>query len=115
MALRTKPTVRFKRFTPAIMTLLNTLYACDLGKLVGQPEDLVITSANDSQHGPQSRHGKDEALDLRSKTFADETAKNLFRAHLARQLGPRFTVLYEAPGTEKQHFHCQPKKGTTYP
>jgi|SRR3990167_11011318 len=108
-----KPSVRFKRFTPAMMTLLNALYAADLGKVEGQPEDLVITSANDSTHGDGSRHYTDEALDVRSKTFATEQAKDAFRANLTKQLGPKFTVLYEGKGTPNQHFHCQPKKGTT--
>lgn len=110
-----KASVRFKRFTPALMTLLNALYAADLGKLDGQPDDLVITSANDSTHSRFSRHYVDEALDVRSKSFATEQAKRIFRDNLAKQLGPKFTVLYEARGTANEHFHCQPKKGTVFP
>lgn len=109
-----KASVRFKRFTPALMTLLNTLYACDLGKLEGQPADLVITSANDSQHAPNSKHYEDAALDVRSKSFPTLAAKRTFRAHLETQLGPKFRVLYEDHGTPQQHFHCQVRKGVTF-
>ena len=110
-----KTSVRFKRFTPAMMTLLNALYAADVGKVEGQPVNLVITSGNDSQHGARSRHYADEALDVRSKSFADEQAKKVFRDNVAAQLGPKFTVLYEGRGTANEHFHLQPKKGTVYP
>ena len=109
----TKATVRFKRFTPALMTLLNTLYACDLGKLEGQPEDLVITSANDSQHLPTSRHYTNEALDVRCKSFATMAAKRAFRVHLETQLGPKFRVLLEGLGTDNEHFHAQVRKGVS--
>lgn len=110
-----KSSVRFKRFTPAMMALLNTLYAVDLGKLAGQPEDLVITSANDSGHMATSRHYRDEALDVRSKSFASVAAKRAFRAHLEAQLGPQFRVLLEQLGTPNEHFHCQVRKGMTFP
>lgn len=112
--LRCKPSVRFESFTPAMMVMVNTLYACDRGKLEGQPDDLVITSANDSTHGAQSRHYRNEALDLRSKTFAAE-AKEPFRKHLEKQLGPKFRVLFEGKGTANEHFHIQVRKGLTFP
>lgn len=109
-----KPSVRFKRFTPAMMAMLNALYAADLGKIEGQPEDLVVTSANDSTHGPQSKHYADLALDVRSKTFAKE-AREQFRASLERSLGPKFRVLLEDASTANQHFHVQVKRGQTFP
>ena len=110
-----KASVRFKRLTPALMTLLNALYAADRGKVEGQPEDLVITSANDSTHGEFSRHYRDEALDVRSKSFASEQAKKVFRDSLVSQLGQKFTVLYESRGTPNEHLHLQVRKGTTFP
>lgn len=109
-----KPSVRFKRFTPALMTLLNTLYACDLGKLLDQPDDLVITSANDSTHLATSKHYEDAALDIRSKSFPNLAAKRAFRAHLETQLGPKFRVLLEGVGTENEHLHAQVRKGATF-
>lgn len=109
-----KGSVRFKRFTPAVMTILNALYAADLGKLAGQPDDLVITSANDSTHGEDSRHYSDEALDIRSKSFSHQT-KEIFRKSLESNLGPKFRVLFEGKGTDNEHFHAQVKKGAIFP
>ena len=107
-----KSSVRFKRFTPALMTLLNALCATDRSKVDGQPDDLVITSANDSTHAENSRHYIDEALDVRSKTFTSESGKAAFRFNLERFLGPKFRVLHEGMGTPNEHFHIQPRKGT---
>lgn len=109
-----KATVRFKRFTPAMLTLLNALYAADQGRMEGQPADLVITSANDAAHLATSKHYTDQALDVRSKTFATEAAKRDFLVSLRAQLGPQFTVLYEDAGTPNEHFHLQVKKGTVF-
>lgn len=108
-----KANVRFKRITPAMMILLNALYRMDQLKLDGQPDDIVITSANDSKHMAKSRHYTDEALDVRSKTFADEAAKARFVTQLRAQLGTDFTVLYEGKGTPNQHFHVQVRRHVT--
>lgn len=110
-----KSTVRLKRLTPALLTMLNALYAADLEKLVGQPEDLVITSGNDSTHAANSRHYTDEALDVRSKTFINEATKEQFRVTLEANLGPQFRVLHESNGTPNEHYHIQVKKGQTFP
>jgi hypothetical protein len=110
-----KASVRFKRLTPALMEILNTLFAMDQHRAADvQPADLVITSANDSTHGATSRHYRDEAIDVRSKTFP-EGLKGPFRALLEAELGPRFRVLLEDRGTPNEHFHCQVKKGQTFP
>jgi hypothetical protein len=109
-----KASVRFKRFTPAMMAILAGIYEADIDEADGQPTDLVITSANDSTHGDGSRHYRDEAIDLRSKTFP-EGLKEPFRADLQRRLGPKFRVLLENRGTLNEHFHCQVKKGQTFP
>ena len=109
-----KASVRFKRFTPAMLALLHALDAADRNFVDGQPTDLVITSANDATHGPKSRHYTDEAVDVRSKTFPAQT-KAVFRAALERALGPKFRVLYEGAGTPNEHFHCQVRRGMAYP
>jgi len=113
-----KPGVVFKRFTPALVRMLEALQSIGLSgrELVpGMPEDLVITSANDSTHGPGSRHYKDEALDLRSKSFPTRASKDIFRMTLQSRLGPKFSVLFENEGGEQEHFHCQVRKNGTYP
>ena len=109
-----KASVRFKRFTPALMTILNALYAADLRKLAGQPDDLVITSVNDSTHGEHSKHYEDAAMDIRSKSFSPQT-KELFRASVEAALGPKFRVLFEGRETANEHFHAQFRKGETFP
>lgn len=108
----------FRRITPALVRMLDALDSIALSgrELVpGIPDELVITSVNDSTHTPTSRHYRDEAMDLRSKSFPHRAAKDLFQMTLQARLGPRFTVLFEGEHTEQEHFHCQPKKGTTYP
>lgn len=108
------PTVRLKRLTPALKTILDVLYALD-GSAAWFPPDLVVTSLNDSKHGTGSRHFVDEAADVRSHSFASAVDRRAFRELLANRLGPRFTVLLEDEGLPNEHFHIQPKKGTTFP
>ena len=60
-----KPTVRFSVFTPTLLRLLRGVYT--VARTLDTPSEVVITSANDSQHSPQSRHYLNEALDLRVK------------------------------------------------
>lgn len=109
-----KTSVRFKRFTPAMLRMLVALQ--DLTRSNGGivPDVLVITSANDSNHAKDSRHYTDEALDLRTHNFANAGCVARFVALLEKQLGPQFTVLLEDEGNENQHVHCQVRKGLTY-
>ena len=109
MPVTCKPTVRFKAFNFSLLTILDTLVWLDAHKVTGQPEDIVITSANDSTHKANSKHYSNEALDVRSKSF-DADARAAFIAALKRELGEAFTVLYEGDGTPNQHFHVQVKK-----
>ncbi len=108
-----KDTVRFKRFTPALVRLLTVL--ADLVDMsAASPDPLVITSAHDSQHDPHSRHYTDEALDLRVHDFPDATAVTTFRMQLESRLGPQFTVLFEDEGGPNAHLHVQVKKDHVY-
>jgi hypothetical protein len=108
-----KDTVRFKRFTPAMLHMLAVLGAL-ADTHAAAPDPCVITSANDSSHDPHSRHYVDEALDLRTHAFATPTARYLFQTALVARLGPQFTVLLEDEGTENEHLHCQVRKGLAY-
>lgn len=113
-----KEGVVFRRFTPGLLRILDALSSIALsGRALvpGMPDDLVITSANDSTHLPSSRHYRDEALDVRSKSFTTRAAKDIFAMTLRARLGPKFTVLFESEGTEHEHFHVQVRKGGTYP
>ena len=115
-----KAGVRVKRLTPALLRILNVLYQEHSSepragpRFPGQPDDLGVTSINDSEHLRGSRHYVDEALDLRSFNFPSREAKRAWRTHRAG-LMPEFTVLLEGEGTPSEHFHIQPRKDTTYP
>ena len=113
-----KSGVKFQRFTPALVRMLDVLDSITLsGRALvpGMPEDLVITSANDGAHMVGSRHYRDAALDIRSKTFPNLATKDLFCMVLRTRLGPKFTVLLENAGTDNEHAHIQVKKGGVYP
>ena len=107
MAVICKPTVRFKGFNYSLLTILDTLVWLDAHKVTGQPEDLVVTSANDGTHKANSKHYSNEALDLRTKTFNGQPSKAAFMSALKKELGAAFTVLYECEGTPNEHLHVQ--------
>ena len=116
--IRCKTGVRFRQFPPGLLRILEVLgqIALDGQALVpGLPNELVITSANDSEHLPTSRHYRDEALDIRCKSFPNQATKDIFCMTLRARLGPKFTVLHEYPGGEQEHVHIQVRKGGTYP
>ena len=116
MALRPKSSsVNFSDFSVSMCYMLTTLERIHRQKLCEQPANLVITSANDSLHKIDSKHYKNQALDLRSKSFKNEEDKAKFMAVLKRELGPKFTVIYEYPGEVNEHFHIQVKRGEVYP
>lgn len=111
-----KPEVRFKKFSPAIMSILNCLYSLNLQKIPAFPEDFVITSVNDSlSHSTTSKHYQDLAMDVRSKNFTSLENKQFFKSRIQNYLGPKFTILLENEGTANEHFHIQVKKGEVYP
>jgi hypothetical protein len=109
-----KSNVRLKRYTPSIRLILEILDNINREKIPNYPEDWTITSINDSTHMKNSKHYLDEAIDMRSKNFENETRKHEFKDRIQFALGPRFTVLYENAGTDNQHFHIQVKKGQAF-
>ena len=111
--LRVKQGVVFKAFTPALLRILGALESiATQGRTAvpGLPDDVVITSANDGTHMVGSSHGRDEALDIRSKSFPNKATKQQFEWELKARLGPLFTVLFEYEGTEREHWHVQRKQ-----
>ena len=80
MAILTKSRqVTFTELTPALAFILYGLEKFHRTNKVNQPDNLIITSINDSQHSPNSRHYKNEAIDIRSKNFASREDKRIFR------------------------------------
>ena len=117
MAILTKDSsVRLVELTAALAYILYTLEKFHRKKTVTQPENLIITSINDSaKHMPSSRHYQNEAIDLRSRNFLTREDKRIFRQELELYLGSFFRVLLESEDTENEHFHIQVRKGLRYP
>ena len=109
--LTTKPDVRFRIITPALVRMEGILLLAS-GILPDLPaEGLVITVGSNGQHMKNSRHYSGEALDLRSKSFRNGAVRAAFMGSLQQLLGPQFSVLLEDAGTDNEHFHIQVRKG----
>jgi hypothetical protein len=109
-----KSSVRLAGLSAGLCRILTVLEELSR-QATGLPDELVITSISDGRHSPNSRHYRNEALDLRSKNFPGREAKRLFRALFEHSLGAQFRVLLESEGSENEHFHVQVRKGMTYP
>jgi len=108
-----KVSVRFKGFTRGLIRILaGVLVVAERTKI----REIVVTSANDGRHSqrPRSRHYTNEALDIRSRNFKTDAARQLFLRRLRRELGIAFYVAYEHGGKPSAHFHVQVRRGTTY-
>lgn len=68
--------------------------------------ECIITSANDSKHGPNSLHYKGKALDLRTKHIQMMDKTKLIQG-LKASLGPQFDVVFEAEGSANEHCHVE--------
>jgi hypothetical protein len=69
--------------------------------------DCVVTSANDSKHGPNSKHYIGDALDFRTKYDALNGREQELRDEVKAALGDDFDVVMEAVGTENEHLHVE--------
>lgn len=84
------------------------------------PDEIVITSLNDSLHMKNSRHYSDEAADVRSHNFSTKESKANFRVRLLSLLNShpddpnKFTVILENEGAPEEHFHVQVRKGMSF-
>jgi hypothetical protein len=65
--------------------------------------DMVITSGNDSEHSHNSKHYKNQAIDLRIRGLSGRQASELAKA-ITRKLGMGYRVLYGDSG-HKDHIH----------
>lgn len=116
MAVKLKSSaVHIEEFSASLCYMFSALERINRLKFCFQPEHLVITSINDGKHKDDSKHYKNQALDLRSKSFKTEEMKADFMTVLKRELGPKFTIIYEYPGMTNEHFHIQVKKGEVFP
>lgn len=114
--------------TPDSLTLLAALanaYAdLQVLEMDGLPKDLLITAGRNGKHMPGSRHYTDQALDVRSKTFADREDKLRFLQRVIDRLGDpvpittstgpgfqtrdgRWLGILEYEGTANEHFHLE--------
>lgn len=105
-----KPGVTFEPYAPGGMRILEVLKQI----VHTYPFDVTITSGTDGVHsGPDDPHKHGDAFDIRTKDLTD-LQKNMLLAGLVKNLGSRFYVFLEAPGTDNEHIHGQTRKGTTY-
>jgi hypothetical protein len=70
-------------------------------------DTIVVTSGNDSAHMPGSFHGKDRALDFRTRTLPTRAAKERFRALLLERLGVEFQAVLEDLDGPNEHLHVE--------
>lgn len=113
MRVTTKPGVDFMVITPALVRMFDCLVKWP--NTEDLPPELVITSGSDGAHVVNSKHYRGEAIDVRSHAFPSHASKARFRAALEHSLGQKFRVLLEGAGTTAEHFHCQVRKGASYP
>src|SRR5215469_4222899 len=79
-------------------------------------KDLTITSGSDGCHsGELDPHHEGNAYDVRSHDFSEADKPAVLNAIQALLPSDLFYCFLESPGTADEHWHCQVKKGTTYP
>ena len=88
----------------------NLIILCAIANVVQtlqEPAEVVITSANDSQHMVGSKHYSGEALDIRTKSFANHTAKQSFLDAVLKRLGKGDQGFIENEGKDSEHIHVE--------
>lgn len=107
--------VRFTELTPALVRIFSAVFDVASRWPSTEPGAIYITAILNGKHSRNSRHYKNEAVDLYTAHGVVFAGVERFASELRTMLGERWTVLYEDPGTPNAHLHVQPKKGTTYP
>lgn len=111
---------RIERYTPFMHWFFHCLYMIAVMPDRDTPNEIVITSLNDSLHTAKSRHYNDEAADIRSKNFPTRDSKLHFAGRLTAMLNchpedpAKFIVILENEGSPEEHFHVQIKKGHSF-
>lgn len=73
---------------------------------LGLPQDITITSGNDSTHMKGSRHYTDEALDVRTKNLSSAIKHSLLDT-VKKRLGKDYDVILESEGKTNEHMHVE--------
>lgn len=75
----------------------------------GRPEGTTITSGEDGRHSHTSKHYAGDAVDLRTRYFTAEVAREVAR-ELSAAAGPNYDVILE-----DTHIHMEyhPKRGAS--
>ena len=102
--IRCKDSVRFTVLRPEIYGLFAGLNI----KFAKYGSDCFITCGTEG-HGLDDPHTNGYAIDIRCKQLAEEDSHKLL-SELRDFLGPRYTVLLEAEGTDNEHLHIQIRK-----
>ena len=92
--------VDLRGLTPQ-MAVAHTIACWVYFKCIGKPYACVITSGSDGTHGPNSRHDKGNALDLRTNTILPEQLPQVVK-DLKWALGAQFDVVLES-----DHIHVE--------
>lgn len=79
----------------------------NVAQTLQEPNDVTITSGNDSKHMKGSKHYSDAALDVRTKNFPSKAAKVAFKDAVQKRLGPDYQCLLEGEGTANEHLHIE--------
>ena len=87
--------------------LINILVAVANAAQGLSVSEVVITAGIDGTHSQNSLHYALRALDVRSKNFPTNHAKEAFASTLRAELGKDYQVLLEDLGGPNEHFHIQ--------
>ena len=87
--------------------LLVLLGLAHIMETVCRAKVLTITSVNDGVHKTGSLHYSGNAVDIRSKTFERGLVEEVVRVFRASPDGPRYDLLFEAPGTPNEHLYLE--------
>ncbi len=110
---RVKDGVLFTVITPGGFRILSAVEQACRKLNYG---DFTITSACDGEHsGPLDPHKEGKAYDVRSHDFPEAQKPIILNALQALLPSDQFFCFLENIGLPNEHWHCQVKKGTTYP
>lgn len=107
-----KSGVNLTTLQPALDTALINVTAA-YQRVLGRGYNPTVTSGDDyGGHCEQSAHYSGAALDFRLKDIDDPDLREMVTVAVRENLGDRFFVDHEAPGSENEHLHVQLRRGT---
>lgn len=90
---------------PKIIVMMAAI--ANVTQTMDEPNDITITSGNDSVHMKGSLHYKDAALDVRTKNFPSAQSKRAFLAAVLKRLGSGYQGFLEYEGKAQEHIHLE--------